>query len=66
MSKRSDDTHQEIIRQVDEPRRGVLPTFTHDYLLSVSAVATPGGQSFRQRQQRLSKRQQSVTKWMNL
>jgi len=29
------DTHQERTRQVNEPRRGVLPTSTHLWLLTV-------------------------------
>jgi len=42
------DTHQERTRQVDEPRQGVLSTSTHLWLLT--AVATPGRQSFQRRQ----------------
>jgi len=49
---------QERTRQVDESRWGVLPTTTRLWLLTVHCSVTPGGQSFRRRQQRLPKCQQ--------
>jgi len=55
--------HQERTRQVDEARRGVLPTSTHLRLLTVSAT-TPGGRSFRWKQQQLPRRQQKQLHWI--